>query len=162
MSTRTSATTGAAVARDGSAARRWLTAPFLLSVVGLAISVYLTVEHFTTPAILACPEGATVNCAKVTSSPYATLFGVPVAVLGLVFFVAMTALTVPAAWRVPALTWVRVGACAVGVVMVLYLVWVELFRVNAICLWCTGVHVVTVALLVAVLWRMTSRPVDQD
>ena len=34
----------------------------------------------------------------------------------------------------------------------LYLVWIELFRVDAICLWCTAVHVCTLALLATVLW----------
>jgi uncharacterized membrane protein len=39
---------------------------------------------------------------------------------------------------------------SVGAVFVLYLVWVELFRVDAICLWCTAVHVVTVALFAVI------------
>jgi len=34
-----------------------------------------------------------------------------------------------------------------------YLVYIELFRVDAICLWCTGVHVCTVLMFGAVLWR---------
>lgn len=37
-------------------------------------------------------------------------------------------------------------------VMVLWLVYVEIFKVDAICLWCTGVHVVTLLLLVTILW----------
>jgi uncharacterized membrane protein len=36
--------------------------------------------------------------------------------------------------------------------MVLWLIYVEIFKVEAICLWCTGVHVVTVLLLGTVLW----------
>jgi uncharacterized membrane protein len=36
-------------------------------------------------------------------------------------------------------------------VFVIYLVWAELFRLEAICLWCTVVHVVTVLLLGLVL-----------
>jgi uncharacterized membrane protein len=46
----------------------------------------------------------------------------------------------------------RVAGAVVGVLSVIYLVWVELFRVDAICLWCTAVHVASVALLAAVLW----------
>ena len=65
----------------------------------------------------------------------------------------MTALLVPAAWRRRALDPVRIVAAALGAVMVVYLVYIELFRVNAICLWCTGVHVCTVLMLGAVLWR---------
>jgi uncharacterized membrane protein len=40
----------------------------------------------------------------------------------------------------------------VGVLTALYLLWVELFRVDAICLWCTAVHLCTLVLLGAVLW----------
>lgn len=128
------------------------------AVLGLLISAYLSVEHFTTPALLACPEGATLNCAKVTSSAQSVLLGVPVAVLGLAYFVVMTALTLPAAWRIRRLDPVRVLGAIAGVAMVIYLVFVELFGVNAICLWCTAVHLCTLVLLGAVLWRVTGRP----
>ena len=40
----------------------------------------------------------------------------------------------------------RLGAVSVGVVFVLYLLWAELFRINAICLWCTAVHVLALVL----------------
>lgn len=130
---------------------------FVIALVGLVISGYLTVEHFTSPALLACPEGAVVNCAKVTSSSYATILGVPVAVLGLAYFVAVAALVSPAGWRRRALDPVRLVAVAAGVLMVLYLVWVELFAVSALCLWCTAVHVCTLALLGTVLWRVADR-----
>jgi uncharacterized membrane protein len=129
----------------------------VIALVGLAVSVYLTVEHFTSPALLACPEGAVVNCAKVTSSSYSQVLGVPVAVLGLLYFVVMAGLLTPAAWRRRQLDAVRVAGIAVGVLSVLYLVWVELFRVNALCLWCTAVHVCTLALLGTVLWRTADR-----
>jgi uncharacterized membrane protein len=117
-----------------------------LAGVGLALSVYLTVDHFTTRPVLACPATATVNCEKVTTSSYASVLGIPVAIYGLVFFVAMVALTLPFAWRDPRLRPVRLGAAGVGVASVVYLVGVELFGVDALCLWCTAVHVVTFAL----------------
>lgn len=130
-------------------------ATFVVALVGLVLSAYLTLEHYTSPAVLACPEGTTINCAKVTSSPWSEILGIPVAVLGLGYFVVMTALVTPAAWRRPRLDVVRISGAALGVVMVLYLVWVELFRVNALCLWCTGVHLTTLVLLGTVLWRTT-------
>jgi uncharacterized membrane protein len=81
----------------------------------------------------------------------------PVAVLGLAFFLAMTALSLPAAWRLRRLDAVRVGGAVLGVVGVLYLVWAELFRVRAICLWCTGVHALALGLLISVLWSVADR-----
>jgi uncharacterized membrane protein len=123
-----------------------------LAGVGLALSIYLTVDHFTTRPMLACPATATVNCEKVTTSQYASVLGIPVAIFGLVFFVAMLALTLPITWRYTWLRPVRLGAAAVGVASVVYLVGVELFGVGAICLWCTAVHVVTFALFAVLVF----------
>ena len=131
----------------------WLTwATWVLSIIGLGLSAYLTYEHFTGNATLSCPATATINCEKVTTSEWSEVFGVPVAVFGLIFFVVMSGACLPLYWRIRSLDIPRVVATIVGVGSVIYLVWVELFKVNAICLWCTGVHVVTLLLLVAVLW----------
>lgn len=124
----------------------------LLALTGLALSAYLTAEHYTSASLLACPESATINCAKVTTSPWSRIAGIPVAVLGLAYFVGMTVLTLPALWRRPVLRPLRLIAATAGVAMVIYLIYVELFKVNAICLWCTGVHICTVALFATVLW----------
>ena len=59
----------------------------VLSVAGLLVSAYLSYEHFTDNATLACTIGGVVDCAKVTTSAWRTFMGVPVALLGLVFFV---------------------------------------------------------------------------
>jgi uncharacterized membrane protein len=120
----------------------------VICVLGLLDSAYLTYEHYTSSATLACSDTGAINCLKVTTSSYATIAGVPVALLGLVFFVVMTGLCLPAAWRSPSLPLhrARLAASVVGLLMVFYLVYVELFRLDAICLWCTFVHVLTFAL----------------
>lgn len=122
----------------------------VLSVLGLLDAAYLTFEHYTSSSTLACSESATVNCLKVTTSSYADIVGIPVALFGLAYFVAMVLLCLPAAWRRRELRALRLVAVVVGVLSVLYLVWVELYQVNAICLYCTGVHVVTFLLFVVV------------
>ena len=148
---------GAAPAGRAAGPRRRVEPSLVIALLGLVVSAYLTVEHFTSPALLACPEGATINCAKVTSSVWSSLLGIPVALLGLLFFAVMTLLVTPAAWRRRVLDPVRVVGAAAGVVMALYLVWVELFRVDALCLWCTGAHLCALALLASVLWRVADR-----
>jgi uncharacterized membrane protein len=105
---------------------------------------------------LACPETGTVNCAKVTTSAWSHVGPIPVAVLGLAYFVGMSVLCSPPAWRHRLLDVLRVIGATTGVLMVLYLVWAELFRIDAICLWCTGVHICTVLLFGFVLWTTTS------
>jgi uncharacterized membrane protein len=117
----------------------------LLSLAGLAVSAYLTVAHFTAGALL-CAEGEVIDCGTVTSSEQSELFGIPVAVLGLAFFVFMTVACLPFAWRNEVLHWARLAAIAVGVLFVVYLVAAEFVLIGKICLWCTAVHVITLAL----------------
>jgi len=139
-----------AAAEASGTARRIGLAATVLSLVGLGASAYLTRAHYTTATVLACPDRGVVNCAKVTTSSYATFLHMPVAVLGLAFFAAVLPLELPAAWRSIS-SILRIGRMALlsgGVAMVLWLIYAELFRLDAICLWCTVVHVVTVALFV--------------
>ncbi|WP_432829123.1 vitamin K epoxide reductase family protein [Dactylosporangium sp. CA-092794] len=134
---------------DRSLVQPWVPLTSLvLAIAGLGVSVYLTIEHFTSSSTLACPETGALNCVKVTTSEQSAVFGIPVAVLGLVYFVAMLVLSLPALWRssLPWLRYLRLGLSAVGVLFVFYLVFAELFTLNAICLWCTAVHVLAVGL----------------
>jgi uncharacterized membrane protein len=142
----------------------WVPATSLcLSLVALAIASYLTVTHYSDPTALACPDTGIVNCTLVTTSSWSVVLGVPLAVLGLAWAVVMTGLTVPWAWRAAA-PWVdgaRLAVSGAGAAMVLYLVYVELFRIGAICLWCTAVHVTAVCLFGVVLaGRATSSQPD--
>jgi uncharacterized membrane protein len=131
------------------------------ALAALGVSSYLTIEHYDRSLTLACPENSTINCAKVTTSSWSVVAGVPVAVAGLAYFVVMTVLLVLALRSV---FWssVAVAGAAVGVLGALYLVGVELFAVDAICLWCTAVHVLTLVLFTAVLWRHTGLRAARD
>jgi uncharacterized membrane protein len=125
-----------------------------LCIIGIALAAYLTYAHHAGSDVLACPDSATVNCAKVTSSSQSEILGfLPVADLGLAYFLAMLGLCLPVAWRarVPIVHRLRVAGVVAGVAMVVYLLYAELFEIDAICLYCTGVHVVTVLLFVVVL-----------
>jgi uncharacterized membrane protein len=126
---------------------------FVLSLAGLAISVYLTIEHYR-PALLYCPATGAVDCGAVTTSPWSKVFGIYVSYPGGLFFVAMTLLNLPAAWRSSseAIRLGRLGLSVAGVVFVFYLIWAEVARIHKICLWCTGVHVITLALFAIVVW----------
>jgi uncharacterized membrane protein len=132
---------------------------FALSFVAVGLTTYLTVTHYTDPTALACPDTGIVNCTLVTTSSWSVIFGVPVAVLGLAWALGMAGLNSPWAWRshIRWLSPLRLAGAAAGAAMVLYLVYTELFRVGAICLWCTGVHITAVALFAVVLVARTSR-----
>jgi uncharacterized membrane protein len=143
---------------DASGWVRWST--LILSVIGLGVSIYLTIEHYTANSYAGCAESSTVNCAKVTTSSQSVVFGIfPVAVLGLAFYVFMVAANSPWGWRwkLPAFRWLRLASVVVGIGFVLYLVYAELFQIQAICLYCTSVHVITFLLFAIIVYDSTFR-----
>jgi uncharacterized membrane protein len=123
----------------------------LLCIYGLGASIYLTYTHFQ-PKALECVSNATFNCEKVTQSPQSEIFGVPVAMLGLVFFVPMLLLCLPSAWRAAdrRIHLARLILSVTGVGMIIYLIIAELFIIKAICLWCSSVHLTTFILFVII------------
>jgi len=128
----------------------------VLSLVGLGVSTYLTITHFDKVALV-CSSNATINCEKVTTSPQSEILGIPVAMLGLLFFVPMILLCLPAAWRSAdrRIHLARLVLSVTGVGMILYLIIAELFIIKAICLWCSSVHLITFVLFVIIV---TSAP----
>jgi len=150
---------------DAGPAPAWIrVAAPLLCLAGLGVAAYLTYAHYNTHVILACPNTGIVNCAKVTESPQSVVLGVPVALLGLLFFAAITPLHLPPAWNSGSVA-VRVGrvaAAGAGIAVVLYLVYTELFTLDAICLWCTAVHVITFLLFVVTLVGTMQTARDAD
>ncbi len=125
---------------------------FGLSLVGIPITIYLTIAHFTSPGILACPSTGVIDCAKVTSSAQSYFLGIPVAILGLIFFVYLSILNSPWGFRQASLRVPRLGSMVLGVAFVLWLVSAELLIINSICLWCTTVHVITVIIFALVVY----------
>jgi uncharacterized membrane protein len=139
---------------------------FALAVAGLGVSIYLTYAHFTQSALLGCAESSLINCTKVTTSPQSYVFGIPVAVLGLAFYLAAVALMSPWAWRAPRyrreISLIRIASLVVGMGFVLYLIYAELFIIGSICLYCTSVHALTFLLFVltafaAAAWGLPKR-----
>lgn len=130
-------------------APRWLPWTALVVIVaGLAASTYLTITHYTTSVTLACPETGVINCAKVTTSSYSVIAGIPLPLLGLFFFVVLLPLNLPGAWRSGNkwLRWGRLAFTATGLPSIIYLIYIELFKLNAICLYCSVVHALTFVL----------------
>jgi len=128
-------------------------ASIVISFLGLADAAYLTLTHYTNVVPLVCSDTGIINCATVTSSPQSYVFGIPVAVLGLVYFVPMLVLSLPFAWksRNHIFAWIRLGGVITGVGFVAYLVYSELFVIHKICLYCTGVHILTFLLFTVVI-----------
>ncbi|HXQ59761.1 MAG TPA: vitamin K epoxide reductase family protein [Acidimicrobiales bacterium] len=140
----------------------------VLSLLGLADSTYLTISHFQENILKqTCSTTGAINCLKVTTSPQSEILHIPVAILGLAFYVAMTVINLPPMWKTTdvRVAWLRLAMVVSGIGFVLYLIYAELFLIKAICEYCTGVHIVTFALFVLVvvtLPSMTQRSVWSD
>ncbi len=123
-----------------------------LSAAGVAVSAYLTAAHFSTPDLLVCTEGGLVDCTSVTTSRWSVFLGIPVPLLGLLWFLAMLGLSLPAAWRSPRreVHLARLALAVAGIGFVLWLIYAELVLVGALCLWCTVAHVLAFGLFAVV------------
>ncbi len=132
---------------------RWaVITTFVLSLIGLGLSIFLTISHFDNTVIEnACPTGGgTINCLAVTTSAQSYFLGIPVAILGLATYLVMTVLNSPWAWRATNY-WLHVARFVIAIVSMLFVFWLlyaELIIINHICEYCTAVHVVTFAMLI--------------
>jgi uncharacterized membrane protein len=146
-----------------AAPSRWVQGIALLLVLaGLGVSTYLTIQHYDTSLTLSCPNTGVINCEKVTTSAESTLAGVPVALLGLLFFAWLLLLMNPWAWRRPLLRWLRMLSVVGGVGFVIYLIYTEFVTLDAVCLWCSSVHAITLLLFFVVLSAtVLARPADE-
>jgi uncharacterized membrane protein len=113
-----------------------------LAVVGLLISAYLTWVHYAGVAPVCV--GGSGGCETVQTSSYATIFGVPVAVVGLVGY---TGLLLSASLRGEVGVYLGFLVALVGTLFSAYLTYLEVFVIHAICEWC----VASAALMVGAL-----------
>ena len=137
----------------------------VLSLAGLGMSIYMTIAHYTSTNILVCSNKGYIDCAKVTTSPESMVFNVfPVAVLGLAFYVFMTAINTPWAWRsgIAAIWWARLVGIITGIGFVLYLIYAEVIQIGNLCLDCTTVHIITFLLFVVLVYAATMRPTSDS
>lgn len=111
-----------------------------VSFFGFLDAGYLTLKHYTqTPIVCSIFEG----CDKVTSSPYAVVFGIPVALLGLIFYLTIFfsslrivgAPTSDTISNTKAVNFIFVLSAAALLASV-YFVYLQLFVIKAICFYC--------------------------
>lgn len=133
----------------------------MIALAGVALAASLSWLHLELEAsggnyTSFCNVSQTVNCDRVLTSSFAELFGMPVANLAALAYAAL-ALALLAAARGGGATRTLVVRAAVfgsigAVVFSAYMALVSLFVLETICLMCSGLYVVALALL-AVTWR---------
>lgn len=131
-------------------------AAILLAVLGIGVAGYLTWAEVTGNETV-CAETGLINCETVQTSAYATTFGIPVALLGLVGFIAMLAILLLED-QIPFLaTYGRtlvLAAALFGVLFQLYLSVIEATVLEAWCQWCVASFVIVTLIFVLSVLRL--------
>ena len=119
----------------------------LLALIGLFVSLYLTLYKLGIIGTITCTVG---SCETVQTSRWATFLGLPVAAWGLGFYAMMLGLAL--AWLSerfedsPALATALLVAGIWGALFSAWLTYLELFVIHAICQWCVVSAVVATAM----------------
>ena len=108
-----------------------------LALIGVFVSTYLTLYKLGYIGELQCAVG---SCETVNTSRWATFLGLPVAAWGLGFYVAALALAMASVQErhidSRAFSVAFVVLTAWGVLFSGWLTYLELFVIDAICIWC--------------------------
>lgn len=130
----------------------------VLAVVGLGVATYLTYIHYAgiKPA---CTAGQ--SCIKVQTSQWSKLDGVPVALLGLIGYVAILASLLVREREETRLA--TLGLTVIGFGFSAYLTYRELFSIHAVCEWCASSAVIMTVLLGCAIARyLVGGPLPED
>ena len=130
----------------------------LLAVLGLGVAGYMAYIEITHVAAVCGPVG---ECNVVQTSQYAAIAGIPVAVLGLIFYLATLVLwavqrSATGKWTRPAAL-TLLGLAVFGVLFSIYLTLLELFVIHAVCMWCLSSALITTLIMVVVVAQLTRR-----
>ena len=147
--------------------RRLLLAFALLGLGASSWSSYVHYSLLTKPGYTSfCDVSGTISCTQAYLSQYGSLWGVPVALGGVLFFATILLivffagqLTVKGRENVPAYVF---ALSTVGLAFVLYLGWASFFKLNTVCLLCATTYVSVIALFIisggATTFPMSSLP----
>ncbi len=122
----------------------------LVALAGVTVAGYLTWAHYADSSVLCLAGG---GCETVQESEYAEVAGVPVAVLGLGTYATILALV---AWDSVGARLAAASLAFVGLLFSMYLLVLQLFVIEAVCVWCLANDVV-IAPALAVLTALRLR-----
>jgi uncharacterized membrane protein len=129
----------------------------VLSIIGLGIAIYLSYVEFTHARALCGPVG---DCNAVQSSPYAKLFGViPIGLVGGIGYIAILVAWLWQRFRKDTLARIAgpamFGMALFGTLFSIYLTYLELFVIHAVCIWCLSSAILITLLMLLNLPAIT-------
>jgi uncharacterized membrane protein len=124
----------------------------VLDVVGLAIASYLSFVELTGGQVQCGPLH---GCETVQQSPYSRIDGIPVAVFGV--GLSLVLLTLAITWwrtNLYVLLLAHYGLSLAGVIFEIYFLYLQVFVIGAVCVWCTsyGLSLILRFVIALVVW----------
>lgn len=124
---------------------KFLSFSLLLILLGIIDTLYLTWEHYAN-IVPPCPAhsilGSFIDCGKVLQSSYANIFGIPLPFLGVMYFIFLLVI-----FKTKYFKYMTIF----GLLFSLYLFFIQIYILHAICIYCTLSGVINL-LLFMVTW----------
>lgn len=135
----------------GSGAAKLYAIAALVSLVGLADALYLTVEHLSGRSVRCTLSG----CSEVLSSSYATIRGYPLAAVGALAYFTVFSFATLAAFGYKTLGKLLTLVVAAMFLTTLWLLYLQAFVIGHFCQYCLLSALVTTTMTVLILaaWR---------
>ncbi|HJP88066.1 MAG TPA: vitamin K epoxide reductase family protein [Candidatus Limnocylindrales bacterium] len=134
----------------------------VLDVIGLGIAVYLSAVELS-GGVPVC--GPIHGCEEVARSEYSRIAGIPVAVFGV--GLSLVLLTLALAWwktDLYALLLAHYGLSLAGVIFEVYFLYLQVFVIGAVCIWCTsyGLSLIARFVIALIVWMRGSPTIVPD
>ncbi len=121
----------------------------VLGAIGLVDALYLSVQHYKGEVP---PCTLTGGCEKVTTSEYSTMFGIPVAYLGALYYIGfLSVLFLFIDLKRRELFLFATGIVSFGFIFSMYLTYLQFFVINALCPYCLLSALIS-SVLAVLLW----------
>jgi uncharacterized membrane protein len=129
--------------------------PLVVSIIGFIDSLYLTYVKFANIPIYCTPGLG--DCATVQSSRWSTMWGIPLALLGALTYLALIIfyLVENKPWQISKFTPFTIwGVSLFGFLFSIYLTWLEFFVIHAVCQWCILSAICMTTIFITTLIRL--------
>ncbi|GAB4540334.1 MAG: hypothetical protein Fur002_06910 [Anaerolineales bacterium] len=141
--------------------QKWLRVALIaLSILGLAVSVYMTIYKLSANDAMCLGSG---DCSTVNNSPYADINGFPVAALGILGYAAIFSILM-LEQRFALLRQngdlILFGLALTGFIFTLWLIYVEVALIRALCPFCLVSQATMTLIFILIVIRLTKSPQD--
>ena len=119
-----------------------------LALVGLADAIYLTVQHITGQSVRCTIVS---GCSEVLSSSYASINGIPLALIGAIAYFTVFSLATLAAFGYPLVDKLLLVVISLMFLTTLWLTYLQAFVIESFCQFCLLSAAVTIVLSILIV-----------